>query len=129
MNYVIPIVIVAIVCAAIYIPSKIRTDPAMWRWELIFWISLPICIALTLIMPNHWPELARWAPPLALWYINGRRDQQRGTGHTCQYETTSEIFAWGKLRPRTLHCTIKNCRSEQTITYDTASRATTKEEA
>lgn len=76
MKYVIPIVIVAIICAAIYIPSKIKTDPAMWRWGRIFWISFPICIALTLIMPNHWPELARWAPPLALWYINGRRDQQ-----------------------------------------------------
>lgn len=73
-----------------------------WNWLRVYWIRFPFA---------------------------GRRDQQRGTGHTCQYETTSEIFAWGKLRPRTLHCTIKNCRSEQTITYDTASRATTKEEA
>ena len=100
-----------------------------WNWLRVYWLYFPSAVAAILLTPKESPPLIIWAPVIIFWYIAGRRDQQRGTGHTCQYEITSEIFAWGKLRPRTLHCTIKNCRSEQTITYGTASRAITKEEA
>lgn len=47
-----------------------------YNWTRIFWVSFPITIAITLVMPKDWPELIRWAPVLALWYIRGRLDQQ-----------------------------------------------------
>lgn len=77
MRYVIPIAIVAIICAAIFIIPKIKTRPSSWRWVRIYWIALAPTLAVMLAQHAWgWPEIFKLAPLWALFYIAGRRDQQ-----------------------------------------------------